>query len=422
MGWTRNTNVVNLFMFPDVEPTYDINLAGLLYIERTVSKTGNSTSASQSASQGGSNNVQRSNSKKSSSRWSVASLSKASASRSQDSDGPGQNGGGSGRNGASAKPAAEAEKLPSIPVLFVRGPSDATHCLMYLHGNGCDIGDIKMELEILSIHFKVHVFAVEYPGYGVALGTPSEETVLNSVMTVDKFIREELGVPREQMIVMGRSIGSGSACHLAGLVPHDEKPYAAVILQAPFVSIKALAKQLTPKLSWAISDRFENYKKLTHPDQPVCIIHGLLDQVIPVEHGEKLFERVACDKKKLCTPPSADHNMFDLEVDVILPVVSFLGAYVRPWNRGRKVTFKGSPYSIMKNAGNVDRKSVRTGPWEPRQELTTSNKMAIGTAAIGEAFGALFRRDSTPQMTPLPTEPSGSDDHQFPDQDEGLHR
>ena len=68
-------------------------------------------------------------------------------------------------------------------------------------------------------------------------------------MTVSKFVRE-LGIKNEEVILYGRSIGSGFALQLVTAmesycpVGEQSSPIACLILMSPFLSIRTLAIDL----------------------------------------------------------------------------------------------------------------------------------------------------------------------------------
>ena len=49
--------------------------------------------------------------------------------------------------------------------------------VVYLHGNGTDIGGVAEEAKALSRDLECHVVVPEYPGYGLAEGSSNEDSV-----------------------------------------------------------------------------------------------------------------------------------------------------------------------------------------------------------------------------------------------------
>lgn len=86
--------------------------------------------------------------------------------------------------------------------------------------------------------------AVEYPGYGVYKNENGEEDesanadrIIRDAETVYKFLTETVKWNESDIIICGRSIGSGPACRLAS----NHKP-AALVLVSPHTSIRGVVK------------------------------------------------------------------------------------------------------------------------------------------------------------------------------------
>lgn len=130
------------------------------------------------------------------------------------------------------------------------------------------------------------ILAVEYPGYGVYKSfEPSEELVLRDSERILQFAVETLHVPLDKILILGRSIGSGPATHLAA-----RNRIAALMLISPFTSLKAVVKDLIG--SWAqgiVKDRFNNLAQMKDLKCPLMLIHGESDTFIPHSHSQALF-------------------------------------------------------------------------------------------------------------------------------------
>ena len=64
---------------------------------------------------------------------------------------------------------------------------------------------------------RINVMAVEYPGYGIYENQvgPSEEQIYHDAALVYNFVQGVTELTQEDIIVMGRSLGSGPAVHIA---------------------------------------------------------------------------------------------------------------------------------------------------------------------------------------------------------------
>lgn len=188
-----------------------------------------------------------------------------------------------------------------ISAVYLPNPS-AKYTILYVHGNAEDLGDIRATLKkIRDVGFSV--FAYDYRGYGTSQGTPTENAAYQDIDTAYYYLTEDLKIKPEQIIVFGRSVGGGSAVDLAA-----RKPIAGLIIESTFTSAFRVVVPF-PILPF---DKFNNLEKIKKVQVPVLVMHGKLDDIVPFEHGEKLFAAVTAPKLYLWVD-NANHNDF-LEV------------------------------------------------------------------------------------------------------------
>ena len=179
--------------------------------------------------------------------------------------------------------------------------ASAKFTLLVSHGNAEDLGDLRDWLEDLR-QTGFAVFAFDYEGYGTSQGRPNEKRSYEDEEAAYDYLVAKLGVPPDHVIILGKSVGSGPAVHLATI-----RPVAALVLQSPFVS----AFRVLTRIPLLPFDKFSNYKKIAHVHRPVLIIHGDTDSIIGIWHGRKLFD-LANEPKSYLWVKGADHN--DLEI------------------------------------------------------------------------------------------------------------
>ena len=223
-------------------------------------------------------------------------------------------------------------KIPdilSIPCFYLQHQEGSSKIMIYFHGNAEDLGLSFEILDTLRSVLRIHVLAVEYPGYGVYSGKPNAEAILNDAECIYSFIIS-LGVKPDDIIVFGRSIGSGPATFLA-----RNRKIGCLMLMSAYTSIKDAAKHFAGKFGESlIKERFENIKNMPFITCPTFLVHGIKDSVIPFEHSQKLHE-LCKGPSSLFLPSEMTHNNFDYCDDLILPIASFLcqsGISVSPQN------------------------------------------------------------------------------------------
>lgn len=125
---------------------------------------------------------------------------------------------------------------------------------------------------------------MEYPGYGIYKGEPSEASILCDAEYVYKYIAFHSKVGENNIIVMGRSIGSGVACHLASVFT----PMLLTLI-SPFLSLKEVIREQFNYLNRLVKERFPNREKITKVVCPTYILHGAADTNIRVQHSLALY-------------------------------------------------------------------------------------------------------------------------------------
>lgn len=184
--------------------------------------------------------------------------------------------------------------------------------------------------------FNSSIFAVEYPGYGPAEGDSCEESVNDNVKTAFEFLLS-LGYPTSNIVIMGYSIGTGPTIQLASELCDAGTPPGAIVTIAAFLSICDIVRDLRRSLlislfADAIANRWNSGEKIKKVTCPSMFVHGLIDEVIPYEHSEKLFQSCPAEGKRLRLVPEADHIRFEEPVDTVQPIAAFLKENLKPDN------------------------------------------------------------------------------------------
>jgi len=175
--------------------------------------------------------------------------------------------------------------------------AQARYTLLFSHGNAEDLGD---DLPLLKAFRSAGygVFAYDYRGYGTSEGTASEKAVYQDVTAAYDYLTRTLSVPPERVISFGRSLGSAAAIELAAT-----RPVAGLIVEAPFLSAFRVITRVQ-LLPW---DKFENARKMRHIRQPVLVIHGRNDGIVPFWHGQRIYDLASQPKRSLWID-RAGHN------------------------------------------------------------------------------------------------------------------
>ena len=173
--------------------------------------------------------------------------------------------------------------------------------IYYHHGNAGNL-DRWGGIAEYFVQFGYDVLIYDYRGYGKSTGIRSEKTLHQDAQHIyDELLKEW---PADQIILYGRSLGSGMACQVAA--NNDAK---MLILETPFYSLKSMASWRFPFLPTRLLVKYDmlNWKWLQEADLPIHIFHGTEDGVVPYWSGKKLYESVQ-DKATFTTLEGAQHN------------------------------------------------------------------------------------------------------------------
>jgi fermentation-respiration switch protein FrsA (DUF1100 family) len=180
---------------------------------------------------------------------------------------------------------------------------DARAQVIYFHGNG---GNLAVWSDVLVGLWQQQfdVVALDYRGYGLSTGRPSEQGLYRDVDALLQWLERQprrAGVP---LIYWGRSLGTVMAAYAANRrAPHD------VVLEAGFPSMRAVLETnpVMWAMSWLASYRFPTAEWMTGVRAPALVLHGDRDSVIPYRLGRRLYDAIT-GPKTFVTLPGGDHN------------------------------------------------------------------------------------------------------------------
>jgi fermentation-respiration switch protein FrsA (DUF1100 family) len=178
----------------------------------------------------------------------------------------------------------DGEKVEAWFIPAVDSPSaNPRPVVIFGHGNG-ELIDFWPDALREFTGLGIGVMLVEYPGYGRSAGSPSEDSITQTFVTAYDQLTSREDVDPSRIIFLGRSLGGGAVCALARL-----RPSAALILMSTFTSAKSFAKKfLVPP--FMVRDPFDNLTVVKNYPNPVLIIHGKHDTIIPFSHGQALHQ------------------------------------------------------------------------------------------------------------------------------------
>ena len=181
-------------------------------------------------------------------------------------------------------------------------PPQGGPVLLYFHGNGGNLANRTARL-VGFAEAGLGVLMPEYRGYGGNKGEPTETGLYADAAAAMDFLRAQ-GVGTERIVVYGESLGTGVATHIAA-----DLRVAALVLEAPYTSIAAMAARQFPFLpvSLMLKDRFDSLSRIAKVRAPLLVLQGERDAVVPPALGRELFA-AAPEPKEFWSVPDGGHN------------------------------------------------------------------------------------------------------------------
>jgi abhydrolase domain-containing protein 12 len=215
----------------------------------------------------------------------------------------------------------------------------AARLVIYFHGAAGTLGSgwrPQSYRALSALSTNVHVLVIDYRGFGLSTGWPSEAGLINDGLTLAKFALHKAGLPPERIMVFAHSLGTAVAVSVIHHYALQSPPvlFAGTVLVAPFADVASLTRTykiagtiplispiaIFPQLL-ALLNRFTRTKfpsKVTladlirHLDRTkvedrlhaydITLIHAEDDYDIPYIHSDLLFWYAVNATTKMNTP------------------------------------------------------------------------------------------------------------------------
>jgi len=174
--------------------------------------------------------------------------------------------------------------------------------LLFLHGNAGNASHRLPNAALLAA-MDINVLLLDYRGYGLSDGSPSEPGCYADARAALIHLMEQRGIPEDRIVLFGRSLGGAVAIDLA-----QHRALAGVIVESTFTSLRDMVSGYIGPFAGLMSrGRFDSVTKVGSLRAPLLAFHGDVDQVVPYALGARLYEAVPTPKA-FETLKGAGHN------------------------------------------------------------------------------------------------------------------
>jgi hypothetical protein len=166
------------------------------------------------------------------------------------------------------------------PAVFGKAP-----LIIYFGGNAEEVSWLISE----APRFKGWaVCLVNYRGYGLSEGSPGEKELYSDALSIYDYCVKRGDIDKQRIVVMGRSIGTGVASHLA-----QNRAVKGAILICPFDSLVSIGKKHYPFLpvSLLLKHQFDSASRAPSIKIPLLALLAASDEIVPRESSMRLVEK-----------------------------------------------------------------------------------------------------------------------------------
>lgn len=132
------------------------------------------------------------------------------------------------------------------------------------------------------------LYLMPYRGYSGQAGLPTEKAIKRDACELVRHVGKTHG----QIDVLGRSLGTGVAIHVAAKLP---SLVSRLTLLTPYDSLLAIAQERFPwaPVKWFLKDRFDSVRDAPQVHCPTLVLTAGQDSVVPASRARALLPHLA---------------------------------------------------------------------------------------------------------------------------------
>lgn len=195
--------------------------------------------------------------------------------------------------------------------VWVAAPRQGKPTLLYLHGNAGNLNNRSPRFRGITER-GYGLIAPAYRGSSGSTGWPIESLIREDIAGFyAQLVQGEITGAPVRPIIYGESIGAAVAIHLnAAITQAGLDGPRAIVLEAPFTSLRDLAHSIQPELVLATGFMTSHWRSIEYADKltaPLLILHGRNDRLVPISQGRAIFDAASSRNKDFYEVTNAGH-------------------------------------------------------------------------------------------------------------------
>jgi pimeloyl-ACP methyl ester carboxylesterase len=182
--------------------------------------------------------------------------------------------------------ASDGTKIAALFSPATPRPAGPKPALLFFYGNGmCMADSLEVFRGFRGLGF--NVIMVDYEGYGMSDGTPTELGCYAAADAAYDFLLTRNEVDRKRIVAAGWSLGAGVAIDLAA-----RRPVAGLATFSAFTNTDHMSQRIRSRLpaGFTLISRFDNQSKIGLVPCPIFMVHGTDDALVPIDMLDSLVK------------------------------------------------------------------------------------------------------------------------------------
>ena len=181
--------------------------------------------------------------------------------------------------------------------------------------------------EIKNVFENYNLMIIDYPGYGLSDGKPSDDSMFVASKYVFEYASNMKEVDKNNIVIMGYSIGTGVASYCASI-----KDANGLVLIAPYDKALSLYNDFADSFHGSFQSlakySFNSAEYAESVEEPTLIVTSKTDEVINYSHSLDLAGHFP-ELEDVIIIENANHNGYFSEHKVLNEIKKFLNQRVK---------------------------------------------------------------------------------------------
>ena len=182
--------------------------------------------------------------------------------------------------------------------------------IIVFHGNARTAADRVYYVKCLA-PLGYRVILAEYPAYGRRKGKVGEKVFVSDAVETVQLAFEQYAGP---LYLLGESLGCGVAATVA---KEKEAKIDGIILITPWDTLASVAQAMFPyfPVRLFLKDKYDNIGNLEFFKKAIAVVGAERDEIVPVEHADRLYLALPGKAKKKWILKGVGHNDWAMYAD-----------------------------------------------------------------------------------------------------------